>query len=221
MLEKEDSLGLWNMMLFCGCFSQKWCYHSFRLLVFESASHLFPCNILKCSTSTTASSLCNKNLPLSFSVVWNYCSCSSIDNRLAVAEPEASNGSYCLAQYLHHVSPLCCAGSTGEADQGRSTAMARLSHNMYPNPLWMIMTKCGLAVNCVFSIRRLMILRNQADTEQMLNWSTFLVWGKRIFSLFQRCSLPGHPNYLQLVCVSMLDVPRKNLAPVVKIVIFL
>lgn len=87
--------------------------------------------------------------------------------------------------------------------------------NMYTGPLWMIMTQSGFdAESCVFRIRRSMLLRNQADTEQMLNWSLSL--GREEFPS-QRCSSPEQPNYLQLVGVSMLDIQQINPAPFVKI----
>ena len=43
----------------------------------------------------------------------------------------------------------------------------------------MIMTQSGFPEICAFCIRRSMLLRNQADTDQMLTWNTVFVWEKR------------------------------------------
>lgn len=111
------------------------------------------------------------------SVVWICWSSSCVDNSPAGRAP--------LAQYLLHVPPPGWAWSTGEPGQERPTATARQSHNMYADPLWMIMIQSGFGESCVFWIRRSVFLRNQADTEQMLTWSRVLVWEKRNSFSFQ------------------------------------
>lgn len=55
------------------------------------------------------------------------------------------------------------------------------------------------------------MLRNQADTEQMLTWSRVFIWEKR--NLFS--SLKMQPR-IQLVCVSKLDVHQPVPAPCVR-----
>lgn len=70
----------------------------------------------------------------------------------------------------------------------------------------------------MFRIRRSVLLRNQADTEQMLTWSSVFVLEKKgTYFLSKQCSPPDGPNYLQLVCVSILDVQQIKYSPFDKI----
>lgn len=126
------------------------------------------------------------------SVVWRAWSCSSIDNSPAVAEPKASSGGYfrlsIYITFLHSAKQ----DPQGHQARGRPAATARLSHNMYPDPLWMIMTQRGFAESRVFRIRRSMLLQNQADTEQMLTWSTVFIWKKRNLLFFPSDAAQHH-----------------------------
>lgn len=126
-----------------------------------------------------------------------------------------------LAQYSHHVPRLCWAGSTGEPGQGCPSAVARPSHDVSREPLWMIMNPPGLAGSCVFCIRSSKLRWNQSDTEQMSTCGLESPVEGRITSLLsKRCSSPDGPNYFHLVCFSILDVQQIHLEPFVTKVMF-